>query len=90
MQLSLQPSKEMSHKDRCFSICPGTVLSVFSLILYLGGFVRIEFKLNDYDGKLVAFKETVSLLKQHQEVSSSNEGKVVIFVCMMVYKILKV
>ena len=54
----------MSLKDRSSSLNPGTVLSVFCLLLYSAGFIRIELKFNDHDQRLVAVEEVISKLKQ--------------------------
>ena len=40
------------------------MLSVFCLLLYSTGFIRIELKLNDHDQKLLAVEEVISKLKQ--------------------------
>ena len=54
----------MSSKNNSSSVCPGTVLSVFCLLLYSTGFIRIELKLNDHDQRLLAVEEVISKLKQ--------------------------
>ena len=53
----------MSWKYNSSSVCPGTVLSVFCLLLYSAGFIRIELKFNDHDQRLVAVEEVISKLK---------------------------
>ena len=66
---------KMSVKDRSSSVSPGTVLSVFCLLLYSAGFIRIELKLNDHDQRLVAVEEVISQLrKQKMADQASNEG----------------
>ena len=42
----------MSLKDHSFPISPGTALSVFCLLLYSAGFIRIETKFDDYERRL--------------------------------------
>ena len=66
----------MSLKDRSSSVSPGTVLSVFCLLLYSAGFIRIELKLNDHDQRLVAVEEVISQLKHGitTAADTSNEG----------------
>ena len=54
----------MSSKSNGFSVCPGTVLSVFCLLLYSAGFIRIEVKFNDHEQRLVAVEEVISRIKQ--------------------------
>ena len=49
----------MSLKDRSFPVSPGTVLSVFCLLLYSAGFIRIEKKFNDYDERLKTVEEVM-------------------------------
>ena len=51
---------KMSSKSNCFSVCPGTVLSVFCLLLYSAGFIRIEVKFNDQEERLTAVEEVIS------------------------------
>ena len=66
----------MTLKDRSSSVSPGTVLSVFCLLLYSAGFIRIELKLNDHDQRLVAVEEVISQLKHGitTTADTSNEG----------------
>ena len=54
----------MSLKDRHLSISPGTVLSVFCLLLYSAGFIRNELKFNYYDERLLAVEEVIPQLKE--------------------------
>ena len=63
----------MSSKSNSLSVCPGTVLSVFCLLLYSAGFIRIELKFNDHDQRLVAVEEVTSKLKQGM-TKTPNEG----------------
>ncbi|KAL9970485.1 hypothetical protein ACROYT_G022868 [Oculina patagonica] len=62
----------MSLKNNGSSVSPSTVLSVFCLLLYSAGFIRIELKFNDYDQRLVAVEEVISQLK-HGMVQTSNK-----------------
>ena len=55
---------KMSSENHGFSVCPGTVLSVFCLFLYSAGFIRIEVKFNDSEQRLVAVEEVFSHMKQ--------------------------
>ena len=61
----------MSLKDRSFSVSPGTVLSVFCLLLYSAEFIRIELKFNDHDQRLVAVEEGNPL-----KLRDNNEGRI--------------
>ena len=54
----------MSSKSHGFSVCPGTALSVFCLLLYSAGFIRIEVKFSDHEQRLVAVEEVISHIKQ--------------------------
>ena len=65
----------MSSKSNGFSVCPGTVLSVFCLLLYSAGFIRIEVKFNDHEQRLTAVEEVISQLKRDM-VDTSIKGKV--------------
>ena len=55
---------KMSSKSHCSSLCPGTVLSVLSLLLYSAGFIRVEVKFNDHEERLIAVEEVISHMKQ--------------------------
>ncbi|KAL9970483.1 hypothetical protein ACROYT_G022865 [Oculina patagonica] len=63
----------MSSKNNGSSVSPGTVLSVFCLLLYSAGFIRIELKFNDHDQRLEAVEEVIAKLK-HGVVQTSNKG----------------
>ena len=65
----------MSSTSHSFSVCPGTVLSVFCLLLYSAGFIRIEVKFNDHEQRLVAVEEVISRMKQGM-ADTSIKGKV--------------
>ena len=58
------------------SVCPGTVLSAFCLLLYSAGFITIELKFNDHDQRLVAVEEVISKLKQGMAESRLIKGSV--------------
>ena len=68
---------KMSSKDRSFSVSPGTVLSVFCLLLYSAGFIRNQFKFGDYDQRLMAVEEVIPKLKEDygEMMKASNEGR---------------
>ena len=67
----------MSSKDRSSSVSPGTVLSVFCLLLYSAGFIRIELKFNDHDQRLMAVEEVIPKLKESngEMAKACNEGR---------------
>ena len=66
---------KMSSKSHGVSACPGTVLAVFSLLLYSAGFIRIEVKFNDHEERLLAAEEVISRLKLGM-TDTSIKGKV--------------
>ena len=66
----------MSLKDRGSPVSPGTVLSVFCLLLYSAGFIRIELKLNDHNQRLVAVEEVISQLKHGMAETAPHKGTV--------------
>ena len=57
----------MSSKDRSFSMSPGTLLSVFCLLLYSAGFIRNELKFGDYDQRLMAVENVIPKLKEDND-----------------------
>ena len=68
----------MFSKDLSFSVSPGTVLSVFCLLLYCAGFIRNELKFGDYDQRLMAVEEVIPKLEEENEEmvkASNNEGR---------------
>ena len=73
---------KMSSKNNCSPVCPGTVLSVFCLLLYSAGFMRIELRFNDHDQRLVAVEEVISKLK-HGMTETSNKGTVKCRICLI-------
>ena len=56
----------MPIKDRSFPVSPGTALSVFCLLLYSAGFIRIETKFNDYEQRLRTVEEFMPQVKMEQ------------------------
>ena len=66
----------MSLKDRSFPVSPGTVLSVFCLLLYSAGFIRIEKKFNDYEERLKTVEKVMphDQMKQAKTELASTEG----------------
>ena len=64
----------MSSKSHGLSVNPGTVLSVFCLLLYFARFVRIEVKFNDHEQRLVAVEEVISHIRQGM-ADTSMKGK---------------
>ena len=54
----------MSSKSLSLSVSPGTVFSVFCLLLYSVGFVRIEVKFNEHEQRLVTVEEFISHIRQ--------------------------
>ena len=65
----------MSSKNNGPLVSPGTALSVFCLLLYSAGFIRIELKFNDHDQRLVAVEEVISEMKRGM-ADTSNKGTV--------------
>ena len=69
----------MSSKSKTVSLSSGTVLSIFCLLLYSAGFIRIEVKLNNHEERLVAVEELISQMRQTNKYGmedTSNEGRV--------------
>jgi len=66
---------KMSSKSNCFSVCPGSVLSVFCLLLYSAGFIRIEVKFNDQEERLTAVEEVDISQMKRDTGKTSIEGK---------------
>ncbi len=62
-----------NSKNNGLFVSPGTVMSVFCLLLYSAGFIRIELKFNDHDQRLVAVEEVISQLK-HGMPEKSTKG----------------
>ena len=68
----------MSSKSHGLSVSPGTVLSVFGLLLYSAGFIRIEVKFDDHEQRLVAVEEVISHIRQGM-ADTSIKGTAVYF-----------
>ncbi|KAL9970481.1 hypothetical protein ACROYT_G022861 [Oculina patagonica] len=62
-----------NSKNNGLFVSPGTVMSVFCLLLYSAGFIRIELKFNDHDQRLVAVEEVISQLKHGMPEKSTKE-----------------
>ena len=60
----------MSLKDRSFPVSPSTVLSVFCLLLYSAGFIRIEKKFHDYEERL----NTVEKVMRNDQMKQTKTG----------------
>ena len=56
----------MSLKEHTFPMSPGTVLSVFCLLLYFAGFIRNESKFNEYERRLKTVEEFIPQDKMTQ------------------------
>ena len=51
----------MSLKERTgHSVCPGTILSVLSIFLYCGGFIRVEVQLSGVEQRLKSVEEKLA------------------------------
>ena len=69
----------MPLKDRSFPVSPGMALSVFCLLLYSAGFIRIETKFNDYEQRLRTVEEFMPQVKMEQartDLHSAEQGEV--------------
>ena len=71
----------MPLKDRSFPVSPGTALSVFCLLLYSAGFIRIETKFNDYEQRLRTVEEfmpmpQVKMEQARTDLHSAEQGEV--------------
>ena len=69
----------MSSKSKTVSLSSGTVLSIFCLLLYSAGFIRIEVKLNNHEERLVAVEELISKMSQTGKNGmddTSTEGRI--------------
>lgn len=62
----------MSLKDTASSLSSGTLISIFYLVLYFAGFVRIELKFDVYDRRLEAVEEVVAMMKYERERAKEN------------------
>ena len=70
----------MSSKSKNVSLSSGTVLSIFCLLLYSAGFIRIEVKLNNHEERLVAVEELISKMSSQTSKNgmddTSTEGRI--------------
>ena len=57
----------MSSKSGAVSLNSGTVLSVFCLLLYSAGFIRIELKFNDHEARLLAVEDVISQMYSRKQ-----------------------
>ena len=57
----------MSSKSGAVCLNSGTVLSVFCLLLYSAGFVRIELKFNDHEARLMAVEDVISQMHSRKQ-----------------------
>ena len=57
----------MSSKSGAVCLNSGTVLSVFCLLLYSAGFVRIELKFNDHEARLMAVEDVISKMHSRKQ-----------------------
>lgn len=62
----------MSLKDTASSLSSGTLISIFYLVLYFAGFVRIELKFDVYDRRLEAVEEVVAMMKYERTKENLN------------------
>ena len=62
----------MSLKDTASSLSSGTLISIFYLVLYFAGFVRIELKFDVYDRRLEAVEEVVAMMKYERAKENLN------------------
>ena len=68
----------MLSKSLSLTVSPGTVLSVFCLLLYSAGFIRIEVKFNDHEQRLVAVEDVISHIRRGM-ADASIKGRAVYF-----------
>lgn len=58
---------KMSSKSGAVCLNSGTVLSVFCLLLYSAGFIRIELKFNDHEARLMAVEDVISQMHSRKQ-----------------------
>ena len=68
----------MSSKSNVLSVTPSTALSLFCLLLYSAGFIRIEVKFNDHEQRLVAVEEVISQMR-HGMADTTIRGRVCLY-----------
>ena len=61
----------MSSKSGAVCLNSGTVLSVFCLLLYSAGFVRIELKFNDHEARLLAVEDVIFQMHSRKQNKDS-------------------
>ena len=69
----------MPLKDRSFPISSGTVLSIFCLLLYSAGFIRIETKFDDYERRLKTVEEFIpqdQMMQLRTDFAPTEQGNV--------------
>ncbi|XP_068754121.1 uncharacterized protein [Montipora capricornis] len=54
----------MSSQKPCLSVSTNTLFSVFCLVLYSTGFIRIEVKFNDQEQRLLALEQSLAIVRQ--------------------------
>lgn len=57
----------MSSKSGAVCLNSGTVLSVFCLLLYSAGFIRIELKFDDHEARLLAVEDVISQMHSRNQ-----------------------
>ena len=57
----------MSSKSGAVCLNSGTVLSVFCLLLYSAGFIRIELKFNNHEARLLAVEDVISQMHSRKQ-----------------------
>ena len=66
----------MSLKERVgHSVCPGTILSVLSIFLYCGGFIRVEVQLSGVEQRLKSVEDTLAEANGKQTTSPGKSYK---------------
>ena len=58
---------KMSSKSGAVCLNSGTVLSVFCLLLYSAGFIRIKLKFNDHEARLMAVEDVISQMHSRKQ-----------------------
>ncbi|XP_068699734.1 roundabout homolog 2-like isoform X1 [Montipora foliosa] len=54
----------MSSQKPCLSVSTNTLFSVFCLVLYSTGFIRIEVKFNDQEQRLLALEQSLAIVRR--------------------------
>ena len=58
---------KMSSKSGAVCLNSGTVLSVFCLLLYSAGFIRMKLKFNDHEARLMAVEDVISQMHSRKQ-----------------------